>query len=305
MNGLLTGASGYLGRHLYADRLAAGDSLTALGRTAVGASFIPCDLTAEVPDLRGRTFDYVVHSAGWAHSVPRNPADIAACEALNIAGTERLLAGLETADQLPGTVVHISTVLVYGRLTGETLPETTPLTAVDAYGQSKIAAEAVVRAWGQRTGVRTTILRLPLVVADNPQGNLYAMRQAIERGFYVRFGTGAARRSMVLATDVAHVLPMAIQKPGIYNLTDGHHPTVRQLEDAFLRLAGRKRLPVLPLPVARLLAVGGDLINPLLNRRFPLTSSALAKLTQSLTFDDSKARRELGWQPYPVLTFFQ
>ncbi len=305
MKGLLTGASGYVGQHLYANRLAAGDALTTLGRTAVGHSFMSCDLTTETPDFQGQTFDYVIHSAGWAHSMARTPEEIAACEALNIGGTERLLAGLDTADRLPTSFVHISSILVYGRLTGEALSESTPLQAADPYGQSKIAAENRVLAWGQRTGVRTTILRLPLVVANNPQGNLRTMYRAIDRGFYVRFGTGAARRSMVLATDVARVLPMAMQTAGIFNLTDGQHPTVRQLEDAFARLIGRKRIPVLPMPLARLLALTGDTINPLLGGRFPLTSVTLAKLTQSLTFDDTKAQRELAWQPRPILTFFQ
>jgi nucleoside-diphosphate-sugar epimerase len=304
MSVLLTGASGFLGQRLHR-ALSKTNLVTSLSRQGVGPRHIHCDLSTETPDLSLYRFDCVVNAAGKAHSIPRNPAELAEYERVNVQGTGRLLTALENAASLPRSVVHISTILTYGCSEGSILDENTPLAATDVYGQSKIRAEEIVREWGLRTGVKTTILRLPLVVAENPQGNLAALIQAIRRGRYVRIGDGSCRRSMVLADDVARIIPKAAQNPGIYNLTDGVHPSVRELEDAIARQAGRGRLPTIPLVVARAVAAVGDGINSIVGRKFPLDSITLAKLTQSLTFSDERARKQLGWNPQPVVSFFE
>ncbi|GAA4458813.1 NAD-dependent epimerase/dehydratase family protein [Nibrella saemangeumensis] len=302
MSILLTGASGYVGRRIHR-LLAATQPVTALGRQPIGNDHIRCDLAMGVPQLEPRRFRYVVHAAGKAHSVPRTAEERAEYERVNVQGTQNLLTALEQTT-LPDAFVHISTVLVYGRSAGDHLDEQTPLTATDAYGLSKIRAEQIVLDWGARTGVRTAILRLPLVVADHPQGNLAALMQAIRRGYYVRIGNGEARRSMVLADDVAAIIPRAAKAGGVFNLTDGYHPSVRELEDAIARQYSRRYLPTMPPGVARTAAAVGDRINALVGRKFPFDSITLAKLTGSLTFSDEQARRHLNWQPKPVLTFF-
>jgi len=303
MNGLLTGASGFLGKHIHAI-LSQRDSVITLGRQICAGEHIHCDLARQTPDLRQHRFDYVVNAAGKAHSVPRTPGEVAEYEHINVEGTQRILSALERGDTLPRALVHISTVLAYGRAEGLMLDEDTPLLATDVYGRSKAQAEELVQQWGLRTGVQTTILRLPLVVADHPQGNLAALIGAIRRGRYMRIGDGTARRSMVLAGDIARIIPRAIEVQGTFNLTDGRHPTVRELEDAIALQAGRRFIPTLPLTAARLVARVGDGINALVGRKFPLDSIALTKLTSSLTFSDERARQQLGWQPQPVLSFF-
>jgi nucleoside-diphosphate-sugar epimerase len=304
MSVLLTGASGFLGQRLY-HVLSKTNLVTSLSRQGVGPRHIKCDWSAETPNLSFYQFDCVVNAAGKAHSTPRTPQEFADYEQVNVQGTGRLLTALEQSASVPGSIVHISTILTYGCSEGNVLDENTPLAATDVYGQSKIRAEELVLNWGIRTGVKTTILRLPLVVAENPRGNLAALIRAIRRGRYVRIGEGSCRRSMVLADDVARIIPKAAQNPGIYNLTDGVHPSVRELEDAIARQTGRRRLPTIPLFAARAVAVVGDGINAIVGRKFPLDSIALAKLTHSLTFSDELARNRLGWNPQPVVSFFE
>ncbi|QJW91164.1 NAD-dependent epimerase/dehydratase family protein [Spirosoma taeanense] len=305
---LLTGASGFLGSRILAE-LRPGHPVTTLGRQTTGpcadCPHISCDLAEQVPELPGQPFEVVINSAGKAHSVPRNAQELADYERVNVQGTGRLLLALEQRPALPAAFVHISTVLVYGRPEGQRLDEQTTLDAQDAYGPSKVRAEAVVREWGRRMGVRTTILRLPLVVAERPNGNLAAMQNAIRRGYYVRIGDGSARRSMVRADDVAAVLLRAAAVGGTFNLTDGYHPSVRELEDAIARQVGRQRIPAVPLGLARQVARVGDGINAVVGRRFPLDSIALQKLTGSLTFSDDAARQQFNWHPRPVLDLFQ
>lgn len=302
---LLTGASGFLGSHIYAE-LAPNHTVWTLGRTPVSDRHIRCDLAEQMPVLPTNVaFDVVINAAGKAHAVPRTDAERADYERINVQGTARLLAALKQQATLPQAIVHLSTVLVYGRVEGTLLNETTPLNAVDSYGPSKVRSESALRQWCEQTGVRLAILRLPLVVAEPPNGNVAAMQRAIRRGYYVRIGTGAARRSMVRADDVAAVLRRAAAVGGTYHLTDGHHPTVAELETALARSVGRSRIPSVPLGLARLVARVGDGINALVGRRFPLDSIALQKLTGSLTFSDAAARQHLDWTPRPVLDLFR
>ncbi|GAB4044465.1 NAD-dependent epimerase/dehydratase family protein [Spirosoma jeollabukense] len=304
MNALLTGASGFLGSRIYRE-LIQQHTVTTLGRTVVSNRHIHCDLTQARPVLLPEPYDIIIHSAGKAHAVPRNVIERADYERVNVYGISRLLNMLERSPILPKSFVHISTVLVYGRSEGQSLTEMTPLDAKDAYGLSKIMAEDVVRSWAKRNGVRLAILRLPLVVAENPRGNLSTMIKAIKRGYYVHMGTGSARRSMVRADDVAAVIIRAAEVGGIFNLTDGYHPSVREVEESIARQAGKKTRLIIPLDLAKALAYAGDGINALVGHRFPLDSIALQKLTHSLTFSDELARKQLDWHSRPVLDVFR
>ena len=305
MNVLLTGASGFLGSRIWAE-LSRNHTVTTLGRTPVGDRHLTGDLTKRLPSLAQASFDYIVNAAGKAHSVPRSTAERADYERVNVQGTIRLLQELERMPVFPKAFVHISTVLVYGRSTGQLLDETTPIGATDAYGLSKVRAEAAVRAWGERTGVRVSILRLPLVVAERPNGNIARLMNAIRHGYYVRIGDRLARRSMVRADDVAAVIDRATGVGGTFNLTDGYHPGVGELADALARYVGRRQpIRAVPPVLARAVAIVGDGINAVVGRRFPLDTVALQKLTHSLTFSDQAARCQLGWKPRPVLDLFR
>ncbi|MBC3786089.1 NAD-dependent epimerase/dehydratase family protein [Spirosoma utsteinense] len=305
MNILLTGASGFVGSQIY-NELTRNYTVTTLGRTPVGAHHLTGDLTGSLPSLAHLSFDYVVNAAGKAHAIPRTAAERADYASVNRQGVARLLATLEQMPVRPRAFVHLSTVLVYGCLNGQLLDETTPLAATDAYGESKIQAELIIREWAQRTGIRATILRLPMVVSAQPTGNVAALMNAIRQGYYVRIGNGLARRSMVRADDVAAIIDRAAGVGGTFNVTDGYHACVSELENAIARYVGHKQpIRAVPLALARLIALAGDGINTVAGRRFPLDTPALQKLTQSLTFSDGLARQQLGWNPRPVLDLFR
>jgi nucleoside-diphosphate-sugar epimerase len=262
------------------------------------------DLSREEPRLPDERIDCVIHAAGKAHSFPRTKGERQEYEQLNVLGTRRLLNAIDQLTALPKSFVYISSVLAYGCSVGQLLDEQTPCMATDTYGNSKARAEEVVRNWAACNGVCLTILRLPLVAAQKPTGNLAALMRAIQRGYYIRLGDGAARRSMVRADDVAAILVRASTMGGTYNLTDGYHPTVRELEEVLVRQARRRAWLSISPEKARLLARIGDGINAVVGGRFPLNTVALGKLTSSLTFSDEAARQKLGWNPRPVLDLF-
>jgi nucleoside-diphosphate-sugar epimerase len=298
---LLTGATGFLGKIIYDYLRAEGFSVTTLGRG--GGNDIQCDLSTEVPKLTS-PFDWVIHNAGKAHVVPKNEKQKKEFFEINCQGTRNLLSGLEFIG-IPSHFTFISTVSVYGLVTGQNISEDHPLQATDAYGKSKIEAEAIISTWCADRNVVCSVVRPPLIAGKNPPGNLGAMIKGIRKGFYFQIGGSKARKSIVRAEDVAAILPMAGSRGGVFNLTDGAHPSFEEIEKVIMNQVGRKRLFNIPMRIAKMMGWVGDALDAVVPGKAPVTSSKIEKITSTLTFDDRKARTQLGWNPRPVIDAFE
>ncbi|RDI12170.1 NAD-dependent epimerase/dehydratase family protein [Flavobacterium sp. AG291] len=289
MKCLLTGANGFLGKSI-AQEISKKYKLFSLSRTSGEYKVY---LEDGAPDF-GQSFDLVIHAAGKAHSVPRTKVEKLEFYKVNVAGTENLLKGLEMSG-LPKEFVFISSVSVYGQETGTDINEEHALEAKDPYGVSKIEAENIVLNWCKSHSIVCTILRLPLLVGKNPPGNLGTMIKAIDKGYYFNIAGGRARKSMVLIKDVASFIPLAASVGGVYNLTDGVHPAFSDLSYAI----SKKKSFNLPLVIAKIMGKFGDLLGD----KAPITSLKVKKIISDLTFNDTKARKILNWNPEPVLDF--
>ena len=297
---LVTGGHGFLGRFLVAHLRSTGHEVHVLGHSARPNS-LTADLRGTVPDLPHGSYDEVYHLAGKAHVVPRTPSDAQDFHAVNYHGTQNLLAGIDRLASVPQSFVLASTVAVYGQDSGEYLTEDTPREAADPYGLSKRLAEDAVFEWGDSRGVRITIVRLPLVVGPGAPGNLRSIIDAINLGRYAGIGKGDARRSMVLAVDVATALPALSAIGGVYHLTDGYHPSLSEIANAIARTLNRPQPPRIPQLLGHMIGRVGDLLSRVIDSERIPTSPMIRKLTSTLTFDDSRARGCIGWSPTPVL----
>lgn len=291
---LLTGASGFLGSSIVKKLLHY--NIIKLSRNNADVN---ADLSKDVPRLP--VVDTVIHCAGKAHFVPKTEVEKQAFFDINVKGTENLLTAIEQSGIFPQYFIFISTVAVYGQVNGKLINEQAPLLATDAYGKSKIEAENLIQEWCGKKNVMCTILRLPLIAGTNPPGNLNAMIKGIKKGYYFNIDGGKARKSMVLAKDVAGIIEVAAHKSGIYNLTDGYHPSFKELSDIIASQLTLSKPKNMPLALASILAKVGDMIG----ERAPLNSAKLEKMTNDLTFDDTKAKLELGWDPKAVLNQFK
>jgi nucleoside-diphosphate-sugar epimerase len=253
-------------------------------------------LVSEAPIINVNIIDCVIHAAGKAHSVPKTAVEDQEFFDVNLIGTNNLLRALESLDRLPKSFVFISSVAVYGCEEGTNIHEKIPLLACDPYGLSKIKAEQLVKNWCHENKVLCTILRLPLLIGKNPPGNLGTMLNGIKKGYYFNVDGGKAKKSMVLAEDVAKFIPKIKDIGGTYNLTDGVHPTFKDLSQTI----GKSRFINLPLVIAKLLGYIGDH----LGAKSPINSKKIIKITSDLTFDDAKAR-EFGWDPQNVLEYLK
>lgn len=293
---LLTGCTGFLG-YFISKAISENNLLVTLSRN-IGQYSICLD--QKVP-VFSEKFDLVIHAAGKAHSTPKTSLEKHAFFDVNFKGTQNLLQGLEESQSLPKAFIFISTVAVYGKENGINISEDAPLLAKDPYGLSKIQAEQLVLDWCKKHNVICTILRLPLLAGQNPPGNLGAMIKGIQKGYYFNIAAGKSKKSMVLAEDVARSILKVAEIGGIYNLTDGYHPSFAELSNYISIQLGKGKPMNMPMWFARIIANFGDL----LGSKAPLNTNKLKKITSDLTFDDSKAREAFGWNPTPVLEGFK
>lgn len=295
---LLTGATGFLGGFLV-ENLKENFEIRTLGRNGYSKLenvFVDFNenIIPQVPQV-----DYVIHAAGKAHIVPKTKIDEQHFFQINLEGTRRLLAAL--SHNKPKSFIFISSIAVYGQDSGLDIDEDFPLLASEPYGLSKMKAETEVLKWGEKNDVCIGILRLPLLIGKNAPGNFGAMVEAIKKGRYFNIGKGDSKKSMLLVSDIAPIIPILLKKGGIYNLTDGYHPSFQELSESIASALGKRKIRSIPLPLAKFLGMSGDILINKLNVDFPFNSYSLNKMTTSLTFNDSKARRELNWNPNRVL----
>lgn len=292
---LVTGANGFLGKSIV-NELSKDNTLYSLSRTSRDYAV---SLDIEIPRFTQK-FDLVIHAAGKAHSIPKHSLDKKQFFDVNVTGTLNLLKGLE-AVHVPQQFVFISSVSVYGKEIGTDIKEEHALEAQDPYGLSKLQAEEIIVKWCKDHDVVCSILRLPLLVGENPPGNLGAMLRMIEKGYYFNIGGGKAKKSMVLVDDVTSFISTVAAVGGIYNLTDGFHPSFKELSLSII--IRKKKIKPLNLPLFLVKIVG--YVGDLLGDRFPIDSLKIRKITSDLTFDDSKARKSLGWKPQSVLEYIK
>lgn len=288
---LFTGGTGFLGNN----------TKPILDRnykvTTIGISLhddIKANFVTDIPSLPER-YDIVLHAAGKAHIYPKTPEEIQSFFDVNYNGTINLCKALEKVG-VPKSFVFISTSAVYGIENGNYITEDYPLKGEIPYAKSKIMAEEFLIEWSKKNGVLLSILRPSLIAGCNAPGNLGAMVKGIKSGAYLSIAHGKAKKSLLMAQDIANLVPLLEDKGGIYNVCDNDHPSFGQLETLISEQLGKRKPISIPYWFAKCLALIGDVID-----KFPINSARLSKIVVSDTLSSEKAQKELGWLPMSTL----
>lgn len=290
---LLTGGTGFLGKNVkpFLDEQY---KVYTCGITP--DDMIKANLAKEIPVLDDY-YDVVLHACGKAHVIPKTSEEEKAFYDVNYDGTVHLCKALERVG-IPKAFIFVSTIAVYGCEDGGfMIEETHPLNGTSPYAKSKIMAEEYLVEWCKKHDVMLSIIRPSLLAGKNAPGNLGAMVKGIEKGYYVNIGGGKVQKSIMMAEDIAVLVPLLVKKGGIYNVCDDGQPTFGQLSESVARQLGKRKPLSIPLWLAKCLAFVGDCIG----KSSPFNSYKLQKMTKSLTVSNKKIKEELGWKPMDVL----
>jgi nucleoside-diphosphate-sugar epimerase len=303
MRTLMTGGSGFVGRHLcraLAARgheivnldLAAPDPALPFARTVVGdvrdpravdAALAGCDL---VVHLAAAHHDFGVEEATY-YDVNENGMHVL-CDRMSARGVRRL--------------VFTSSVAVYGDAAAEPDERTVPR-PYSPYGASKLAAERVLRAWVQEgDGCRAVVLRPAAIFGEHHFANMYALIRQIASGLYVQVGDGTNRKSLAYVDNVVDAVLFLLARDApapleIYNYADKPDLSSAQLahviHDELGRGPPRMRLP---LGIALALAAPLDAVAALTRRNLAVSRARIRKLAEAETRFAADAIRAAGFE---------
>lgn len=293
---LFTGGSGFLGRNTR-PILKKIYKVTTCGISEFDD--LKANLAKGVPNLEEH-FDVVLHACGKAHVVPKTEEEKQAFYDVNYTGTKNLCEGLEKVG-VPRAFIFISTVAVYGCERGEHITEEHPLEGKTPYAESKKMAEEYLIKWCGKHNVVLGILRPSLLAGKNAPGNLGAMVNGVRKGFYMNIAGGKVVKSILMAEDIARLVPLVAEKGGIFNVCDTRQPSFGELSISVAKQLGKSKPLNIPFWVAWCMAKVGDL----LGSKAPINSYKLGKMTESLTFSNEKIRTALNWEPMDVLTNYK
>ena len=253
---LITGISGFTGRHL-ADTLAGyGWDIVGLGdkRLPVESDHLEADL-ADTNRLSGWIANvrptHIVHLAALSHVV----GDPLSFYRANVLGTESLLEAVSRSGIIPEKVLIASSANIYGNASQSPISEQTPVQPVNHYALSKAAMELLAEKWFERMPIvlvrpfnytgpgQTEAFVFPKIVAAFQRGdavlrlgNLDVARDLSD----VRFVCEAYRRLLVSDARSEKINVCSGRSVALLSVLDliaeisGHRPRI-EVDPAFVR----------------------------------------------------------------------
>jgi UDP-glucose 4-epimerase len=272
MRVLVTGGAGYIGSVAVELLLEAGHSVVVVDSLWRGhAAAVSDGAELLTGDLRDRDrLDQIVASTGpdavihfaAATLVPESMVEPDRYFGINVTGTHNLLEACRAAGVTK--FVFSSTAAVYGEPEEVPIPETSTLSPINVYGQSKLMAEQMLAAYERAYGLRYAAFRYFNVAGASPthgedhDPETHVIPVALEsllgrRATFGVFGTDYPTPDGTAIRDYVHVLDLAAahvqaldhldQSLGALNLGSRVGFSVMEIVQAVERVTGRT-LPV-------------------------------------------------------------
>jgi len=286
---LVTGANGFLGRHVCRALLTAGFAVRGTlrpGRAGdmVGVDYRAVPGLAEAPDWRPHLAGCraVVHTAARVHKAAGRDAEERRRHILeNAEATEDLARQAQEAGVT--RFVFISSI-------GAEIATRRPPGQATPYQEGKLLAEEKLHRLQVERGLETVSLRPPMIYGPAAPGAFRRLQRALERGLPLPFATIANRRSFLYVGNLTDAVTACLLRPGIggkvFAMSDGAlHSTpdfVRMMAAAMGRPA---RLWPFPSPLLR---SGLGLLGK---------GNLAEAMIGDLMIDNAPIEAALGWTP--------
>ena len=251
-NVLITGAAGFLGRHIAREFAAAGDAV-------FGVDVVPQENAGLAPNveytrlalpssafaelLRRAKPDAVVHCAGRA-SVANSLSEPAADFRDGTVLTFEVLEAMRIAAPR-SRFLFLSSAAVYGNPVALPVTEDQACAPLSPYGWHKRQSELVCEEFARIYALPATVVRIFSAYGPGLRRQVIwdICRQALAESALHLHGTGSESRDFIHAADVARALHCVVKNAPctgeIYNLASGVETTIAALAEKILRQLGR------------------------------------------------------------------
>jgi len=306
---LVTGATGFIGRHLLPVLHQQGWQTTAAVRDDFRQPLsipIKAIQVGEIDDMTDWQeallgIDTVIHLAGRSHILHEtisNPE--AAFIKVNTKGTINLVK-----QSLKAGVKHfifVSSIHAMAAESDDILNENSPCHPDSPYGGSKLQAEQALINLAKDSNMTWTIFRPTLVYGPGNRANMERLMKLIKRGLPLPFGAIKNRRSFVFVGNLVAAIITCLDHPNaankIFLISDNQAVSTPQL----IRLIAQQiqqpcRLLPVPTTLLRFLGYLGDNIESITGKTLPFNTYNIDRLLGSLTVDSRYIQKTLNWQP--------
>jgi 2-alkyl-3-oxoalkanoate reductase len=312
---LITGASGFLGKYVVAEAVRQGYQVKAVVRPASDSSRLawanhPAVELVRVDLRQGRGIaealsdvDAVIHMAAV------KGGDFYDRFAGTVITTENLLAAMATAEVKH--LVATSTFSVYdyfypntNRVIDESFPIESEPKNRDAYAQTKLIQEAMMREWGEANGATVTLIRPGMIYGRE---SLWNACHGVDLGSKWLLVGPNALIPVTYVENCAEAIVLAVGSAAaageVINVVDDQLPTRRRFTQELVKRAQQppKVIPV-PWGVMRSVASLAWFVNQQILKgeaRLPglLIPASLDARLKPFRYTNAKAKAVLGWSP--------
>ncbi|MGY4623058.1 NAD-dependent epimerase/dehydratase family protein [Bradyrhizobium sp. USDA 4486] len=290
---LVTGANGFIGRHVVPALSRAGWLVRRVVRGPLG-THDEVVIESIGPDTDWKAalegVDAVVHLAARVHHKHEEHA-VQLYRNVNIAGTLHLARSAASAGVRQ--FIFLSTVLVHGRNNDGRAPfmEDDILTPRGLYGMSKAAAEAGLRTLARDKDMKISVIRPPLVYGAGAKGNFALLTRAVNLGLPLPFAAIHNHRAFLAVQNLSSFILRRLSRPDpasnfeIFLVADSEQVSTPEFIGRLARACGKS---------PRLFGVPPRLLSWLLGAI--RQQDAYDSVIGSLELDVSKAM-STGWRP--------
>ena len=257
---LLTGASGFIGKHLLKKLVSifGKDSILAFTSAPIeeAAYLLHNDYNFEtdyfIKSGFGMQIDTIIHAGAFTPKSSKGANDVVKCTS-NITTADKLLQAI-----LPNLkkIIYLSTIDVYGP--AEIISESSQLEPTSLYGESKLYVEKMIKVWAIANEKLHQILRVGHVYGPGEESYQKIIPVTIQKILQEQplqiWGTGKEIRSFIYIKDVVNAIINASKldmDAGVINLVSSQKVTIAELVNKLVALSGKIIVPEVILSVTQ------------------------------------------------------